>query len=156
MFWLIKMIESGCPPKVIARRMLCIASEDIGNADPRALSMALNAWDAFERLGMPEGMLALSQATIYLAVAPKSNSVYKAYKSVLKSFDLNKNIDVPGHLKNFQTTNSNHEYKYPHDYEHAYVKQQYFPDGMKEQYYYPSERGLEYKIKKKIDFLNSI
>ena len=156
MFWLIKMINSGCSPQVITRRMLCIASEDIGNADPRALSVALNAWDAFDKLGLPEGMLALSQATIYLAVAPKSNSVYKAYKQVLKKFDINKNKTVPEHLKNLKTTDTKHRYKYPHDYEHAYVKQQYFPNGLEEQYYYPSNRGLEYKIKQKIDFLNSI
>lgn len=151
-FWLVSMLEYGADPSVIARRMICIASEDIGLADPKALSIAVDAWNAFERMGMPEGRLPLSQAAIYLAVAPKSNAAYKAYSeaaSALKNIGSNA---VPSHLK----THSKH-YQYAHDYPQAYVVQQYLPDDLANvRFYHPTQHGLEIKIKQKLAMLDEI
>lgn len=147
------MIESGADPFVIARRMLCIASEDIGNADPKALTIALDAWQSYERLGLPEGRLPLIQAAIYLAVAPKSNASYLAYKSVFKDLKAQTQIEVPYHLRNIEVAGSAQvraQYKYPHDYPNAYVKQQYLPDGVLGGYYKPNNQGLEIKISEKL------
>ncbi len=152
-FWLANMIESGADPLVIARRMLCIASEDIGNADPKALTIALDAWQSYERLGLPEGRLPLIQAAIYLAVAPKSNASYLAYKSVFKDLKAQTQIEVPYHLRNIEVAGSAQvraQYKYPHDYPNAYVKQQYLPDGVLGGYYKPNNQGLEIKISEKL------
>ena len=146
-FWLSLMIDNGVDPLVVARRMLCIASEDIGNADPQALRVALDAWNACEKLGMPEGRLVLSQAAIYLAVAPKSNACYKALAdSQLVTKNMG-NIDVPQHLKNYKDSN----YLYPHNYPNSYVKQQYLPKGLEQNFYNPAGSGFESKIKTKLE-----
>ncbi len=146
-FWLSLIIDNGVDPLVVARRMLCIASEDIGNADPQALRIALDAWNAYEKLGMPEGRLVLSQAAIYLAVAPKSNACYKALaNSQLVTKNMG-NIDVPQHLKNYKDSN----YLYPHNYPNSYVKQQYLPKGLEKSFYNPVESGFESKIKNKLE-----
>ncbi|QIV96439.1 putative ATPase [Allofrancisella inopinata] len=151
-FWLGLMLENGVDPLVIARRMLCISSEDIGNADPQALRVALDAWNAYEKLGMPEGGLVLSQAAIYLAVAPKSNACYKAYKKALEVIKSKGNIDVPQHLKNYKDS----KYLYPHDYPNSYVKQQYLPVDIDQHFYTPTANGFESKIKTKLDSINKI
>jgi len=156
-FWLANMIDSGVDPAVIARRMLCIASEDIGNADPKALTVALDAWQAYERLGLPEGRLPLSQAALYLASVPKSNAAYLAYKNVMQVLKKTTQIDVPLHLRNIhpigeETTDS---YQYPHDYPEAYVSQQYLPKAVEKQYYFPTEYGLEAKIKARLQKLKA-
>ena len=151
-FWLANMIEAGVDPAVIARRMLCIASEDIGNADPRALTIALDAWQSYERLGLPEGQLPLSQAALYLASVPKSNAAYLAYKNVTKDLASHTHIDVPLHLRNIHPAGKKKgaPYQYPHNYPNAYVLQQYLPNGINSQYYFPSEYGLERKIKQRL------
>lgn len=151
-FWLNVMLENGVDPLVIARRMLCIASEDIGNADPQALRVAIDAWNAYEKLGLPEGRLVLSQAAIYLAVAPKSNACYKALaeaSQVVKSLG---NIDVPQHLKNYKDSN----YLYPHNYPNGYVYQQYLPNNVRQNFYKPTGVGFENKVKTKLDSISKI
>ncbi|AJI53189.1 AAA family ATPase [Francisella philomiragia] len=151
-FWLSVMLDNGADPLVIARRMLCIASEDIGNADPQALRVTLDAWNAYEKLGMPEGRLVLSQAAIYLAVAPKSNACYKALadaQQIVKSLG---NIEVPQHLKNYKDSN----YLYPHNYANAYVVQQYLPKNITQTFYNPTVAGFESKIKTKLDSISKI
>lgn len=154
-FWLVNMIESGIDPIVIARIMLCIASEDIGNADPKALTIALDAWQAYERLGLPEGKLPLSQAAIYLASVPKSNACYLAYKNASSDLMQHISIEVPLHLRNIQPAGEKQggHYCYPHDYPGAYVKQQYLPDHINNQYYFPTEYGLESRIKEHLEKL---
>ncbi|GGF87460.1 MULTISPECIES: replication-associated recombination protein A [Cysteiniphilum] len=156
-FWLANMIESGADPLVIARRMLCIASEDIGNADPRALNIALDAWQSYERLGLPEGRLPLIQAAIYLASAPKSNASYMAYKNVFSDLKNHSDVSVPMHLRNVKPAGevAGQSYKYPHDFPDAYVNQRYLPEGVTHQYYYPTDRGLESKIAQKLTYLKS-
>lgn len=156
LFWLVNMVESGCDPTVILRRMLCIASEDIGNADPRALTVALDAWQSFERLGLPEGNLPLSQAATYLASAPKSNAAYIGYKKAKSHLKQFSSVEVPMHLRNIQPPGIKKQsaYQYPHDYEGGWVAQQYRPqnaEGMT--YYEPVARGLESTIKQKLDQL---
>lgn len=151
-FWLSLLIDNGVDPLIVARRMLCIASEDIGNADPQALRIALDAWNAYEKLGMPEGRLVLSQAAIYLAIAPKSNACYKA---LAESQIVTKNmgsIDVPQHLKNYKDSN----YLYPHNYPDSYVKQQYLPKGVAQEFYKPAGSGFESKIKTKLESIAKI
>ncbi len=156
-FWLANMIESGADPLVIARRMLCIASEDIGNADPKALGLALDAWQAYERLGLPEGRLPLIQAAVYLACAPKSNAAYMAYKSVFDDLKNYSEVSVPIHLRNIKPIGEkiSAEYQYPHNFPEGYVKQRYLPDNVNRQYYYPTDRGLEQKISQKLSYLKS-
>jgi putative ATPase len=151
-FWLALMLDNGVDPLVIARRMLCIASEDIGNADPQAILIATNAWTAFEKLGMPEGRLILSHAAIYLAVAPKSNSCYMALSNATLEIKKNKNINVPQHLKNYKDSN----YLYPHDYPNNFVNQSYMPNNVQSYFYIPSDNGFESKVKKKIDSIRTI
>ncbi|QEO57400.1 AAA family ATPase [Francisella marina] len=151
-FWLSVMLDNGADPLVIARRMLCIASEDIGNADPQALRVAIDAWNAYEKLGIPEGRLVLSQAAIYLTVAPKSNACYKALadaQQIVKSLG---NIEVPQHLKNYKDSN----YLYPHNYPNAYVVQQYLPKNISQAFYNPTNAGFESKIKMKLESINKI
>lgn len=163
LYWLTRMLDGGCDPVYIARRMVRMASEDIGNADPRALQITLNAWDVQERLGSPEGELALAQAVIYLACAAKSNAVYMAYKMARKEASKNGSLDVPVHLRNAPTSlmkelDYGKQYRYAHDEPDAYAAGvDYFPDEMEgTQYYYPVNRGLEIKIADKLKYLRSL
>lgn len=158
-FWCQSMLAGGCSPHYLLRRLVRVASEDVGNADPRALQIALNAWDAFDKLGTPEGELAIVQAVLYLACAPKSNAVYVAYKACLHDIKRYPNPEVPLPLKNaptqlMKTLNYGQAYRYPHDYPNAYVAgENYLPQGIKGDYYRPVERGLEKKIKEKLAYL---
>ena len=160
LYWLCRMLTAGVDPAYVARRLVRIASEDIGNADPKALELCLNAWQVQERLGSPEGELALAQACIYLAVAPKSNAVYKAFNSAMKKATQTNNEPVPLHLRNAPTALMQEQgygikYRYAHDFEHAYApNEQYLPSGMRNTVFYqPTGRGLEGKIQKKLEFL---
>ncbi len=160
LYWLARMIDGGCDPLYIARRLVRMASEDIGNADPRALDLALNAWEAQQRLGSPEGELALAQAAVYLACAAKSNAVYRAWNSALEEVRKQGSLEVPVHLRNAPTRlmkelGYGHAYRYAHDEPEAYAAgEQYFPDGMApRRYYQPVERGLEIRIKEKLERL---
>lgn len=126
LYWLCRMLDGGCDPLYLARRIVRIASEDIGNADPRALELALNAWDAQERLGSPEGELALAQAVLYLACAPKSNAVYTAYNAARADASKTGSLEVPMHLRNAPTRlmkelDYGKHYRYAHDEPEAYV-----------------------------------
>ena len=152
LFWLVNMVESGCDPAVLLRRMQCIASEDIGNADPRALSVALDAWQSYERLGMPEGILPLAQAATYLAAAPKSNAAYRAYQYARTHIRELSHIEVPMHLRQVTPpgTKKKQRYQYPHDFEGGYVAQHYRDPAYARRYYYPVARGLEETIRKKL------
>ena len=160
LYWLARMLDGGCDPRYIARRVVRMASEDIGNADPRALSLVLTAWDVQERLGSPEGELALAQAVSYLAVAPKSNAVYKAFNQVMADVKNTESYEVPMHLRNAPTAlmrdlDYGKNYRYAHDEPDGYAAgEQYFPDKMRPtQYYYPVKRGLEEKIAEKLERL---
>ncbi|WMP19362.1 replication-associated recombination protein A [Thiothrix lacustris] len=157
LYWLCRMLDGGCDPLYIARRVVRMASEDIGNADPRGLQLALNAWDAFERLGSPEGELMIAQAVVYLACAPKSNAVYTAYKLARADAQQSGSLDVPMHLRNAPTKlmkalDYGKGYRYAHDEKDAIaVGENYFPDALKgRRYYEPVERGLEIKIREKL------
>ena len=162
LYWMARMIVSGCDPKVIARRLLAIASEDIGNADPRALQITINAWDVYERVGDKEGNRAIAQAAVFCACAPKSNAVYKAFNSAIEAAKETNNLEVPVHLRNAPTKllkelGHGKDYRYAHDESGAISKgQTYFPEEMGEKIYYePADRGLEIKIKEKLDQLRS-
>lgn len=153
LYWLCRMLDGGCDPLYLARRLVRIASEDIGNADPRSLQLALAAWDAQERLGSPEGELALAQAAVYLASVPKSNRVYDAFKAAMADVKSGGSLPVPMHLRNAPTKlmkelGHGAAYRYAHDEPEAYAAgENYFPDGMSpRRYYEPSDRGLEIKI----------
>ena len=157
LYWLCRMLDGGCDLIYIARRVVRMASEDIGNADPRGLQLALNAWDAYERLGSPEGELALAQAVVYLACAPKSNAVYKAFKLAMQDAKQSGSLDVPMHLRNAPTAfmkglDYGKGYRYAHDEADAYVAgENYFPDTLRgRRYYEPVQRGLELKISEKL------
>ena len=163
LYWLSRMLDGGCDPLYIARRVLRMASEDIGNADPRALEVALNAWQVQECLGSPEGELAIAQAVVYMACAAKSNAVYMAFKSAMKDAKEQGSMEVPVHLRNAPTRlmkelGYGHDYRYAHDESEAYAAgETYFPDEMGEQrYYYPVDRGLEIKIAEKLAYLRSL
>lgn len=163
LYWFARMIVGGCDPLYIARRVVRMASEDIGNADPKALQLALNAWEVQERLGSPEGELAIAQALVYMAVAPKSNAVYMALKAAMHDAKERGSQEVPIHLRNAPTKllkSMKHgaEYRYDHDEPNAFsAGQTYFPEKMGEQkYYYPTSRGLEIKIKEKLELLKSL
>ncbi|MBA2655153.1 MAG: replication-associated recombination protein A [Gammaproteobacteria bacterium] len=163
LYWFSRMIDGGCDPEYIARRLVRMASEDIGNADPRALEIALNAWVVYQRLGSPEGELTLAQAVIYLACAPKSNAVYKAYKEALQDAKEYGSLDVPLHLRNAPTRllkkiGYGKEYRYAHNEPEAYAAgENYFPEDMPtKQYYRPVERGLEIQIKEKLSRLREL
>lgn len=149
LYWLGRMLEAGEDPLYIARRLIRFASEDVGMADPQALMVAVAAQQAVHFIGMPEGNLALAQAVVYLATAPKSNSVYIAYGRVQKDVETTRNDQVPLHLRNAPTTlmkdlGYGKGYKYAHDYEGHFVEQQNLPDAMKgKRYYFPSEQGFE-------------
>ncbi len=160
LYWLARMLDGGCDPLYIARRVVRMASEDIGNADPRALTICLHAWDVQERLGSPEGELALAQAIAYLACAAKSNAVYTAFNAAMKDAREHGSLDVPMHLRNAPTglmksMDYGKDYRYAHDENDAYAAgEYYFPELMGErQYYFPVERGLEIKISEKLKFL---
>ncbi len=163
LYWFARMLDGGCDPLYIARRVIRMASEDIGNADPRGLELALNATNAYERLGSPEGELSLAQAVVYLACAPKSNAVYVAYKAAMADARNSGSLEVPIHLRNAPTKlmkelGHGAEYRYAHDEKNAYAAgETYFPDTLKNRrYYFPVERGLEIKIKEKLDFLRKL
>ena len=157
LYWLMRMIDGGCDPLYIARRMIRVASEDVGNADPRALRLALDAWETLERLGSPEGELALAQAVVYLACAAKSNAVYKAAKSAQGDAQEFGSLEVPMHLRNAPTRlmkelGYGENYRYAHDEEGGIAAgEKYFPDDMDPRtYYHPVPRGLEIKIREKL------
>lgn len=161
LYWLCRMLDGGCDPLYVARRVVRMASEDIGNADPRGLSIALDAWETQERLGSPEGELAIAQAVVYLASAAKSNAVYMAYKAAMADAKRHGSLEVPVHLRNAPTKlmkelGYGREYRYAHDEPGAYAAgESYFPDEMGEpSYYSPVGRGLEIRIKEKLDHLH--
>jgi len=163
LYWLCRMIDGGCDPKYIARRVVRMASEDIGNADPRALRICLDAWEAQERLGSPEGELVLAQAVIYLAIAAKSNAVYVAYKQAMRVIKQTGSLDVPMHIRNAPTSlmkelDYGKGYRYAHDEADGYAAGEvYLPDKLLgQQFYQPIERGLEIKIKQKLDYLRKL
>lgn len=163
LYWLCRMIDGGCDLAYLARRIVRIASEDIGNADPRALQIALNAWEAQERLGSPEGELSLSQAVVYLACAPKSNAVYKAYNAAMQDARQHGSLEVPVHLRNaptalMKTLDYGKEYRYAHDEAEAYAAgENYFPEPLQDRsYYQPVDRGLEIKIGEKLKYLKQL
>jgi len=163
LYWLCRMLDGGCDPLYLARRLVRIASEDIGNADPRALRLTLDAWQTQERLGSPEGELALAQAVIYLAVAAKSNAVYTAYKAAMSLVKQTPSFEVPMHLRNAPTNlmkglDYGKGYRYAHDEDNAYAAgEQYFPDELQGvEFYQPVDRGLEIKIQDKMTYLRSL
>ncbi len=158
LYYLTRMLDGGEDRRFIARRLVRMASEDIGNADPQALVMAIAAKDSFDFLGMPEGDLALAQACVYLATAPKSNAVYVAYKSALKAAKENGSLLPPKHILNAPTRLMKDEeygknYRYDHDEENAFSGQNYFPLEMdRQKFYNPPERGFEREINKRLAF----
>ncbi|RCX07630.1 putative ATPase [Extensimonas vulgaris] len=157
LYWLVRMLDGGVDPRYIARRMVRMASEDIGLADPRALRLALDAAEVYERLGSPEGELALAECVLYLAVAPKSNAVYRAYNAARAWVQKDGTRPVPLHLRNAPTKlmkqlDYGKDYRYAHDEEDAFAAgERYLPEGMPEPHFYaPVERGLEIKIAQKL------
>lgn len=163
LYWFCRMIDGGADAKYLARRIIRMAWEDIGLADPRAMQLANDAANTYERLGSPEGELALAEALIYLAAAPKSNAAYKAYNQAKDFVAQDMTRDVPIHLRNAPTKlmkelGHGKAYRYAHDEPHAYAADEnYLPDGMKDpQWYQPTDRGLEIKIKEKLAFLKSL
>ncbi len=157
LYWLMRMLDGGCDPLYVARRMVRVASEDVGNADPRALRLALDAWETLERLGSPEGELALAQAVVYLACAAKSNAVYKAANAAASDAQEFGSLEVPMHLRNAPTRlmedlGYGENYRYAHDEDGAVAAgEKYFPDDMDSRtYYHPVPRGLEIKIREKL------
>ncbi len=160
LYWFCRMIDGGCDPLYIARRVVRMASEDIGNADPRALGIALDAWQAQERLGSPEGELCIAQAIVYMACAPKSNAVYMAYKAAMQDVREHGSLEIPVHLRNAPTRlmkelGYGRAYRYAHDEPEAYAAgENYFPEEMDPRsYYLPVERGLEIRIREKLKHL---
>ncbi len=163
LYWFCRMIDGGCDPLYIARRVVRMASEDIGNADPRGLQIAINAWDVQQRLGNPEGALAIAQAIIYLAAAPKSNAVYKAFNACMKDVKSEPSYDVPIHLRNAPTQlmkqlDYGAAYRYDHDEPHGFsAGQTYLPEEkLGDSYYSPVERGMEKQIGEKLNYLASL
>jgi len=163
LYWLCRMIDGGCDLTYLARRIVRMASEDIGNADPRALQIALDAWQVQERLGSPEGELTLAQAVLYLACAPKSNAVYTAYNAALQQAGQSGSLEVPLHLRNAPTRlmknlDYGKAYRYAHDEPEAYAAgEDYLPQGFAgTRFYFPVERGLEIKIKEKLEHLRAL
>jgi putative ATPase len=163
LYWFARMLDGGCDPLYIGRRVLRMASEDIGLADPRALQIALNACETYERLGSPEGELALAEAVVYMACAPKSNALYVALGEVMRDVKTYGSAEVPMHLRNSPTKlmkelGYGKEYRYAHDEPEAYAAgENYFPENMpKRQYYRPTPRGLEGKISEKLQHLREL
>ncbi len=163
LYWFARMLDGGCDPLYIARRVVRMASEDIGNADPRALTLCLNAWDVQERLGSPEGELAVAQAIAYLACAPKSNALYNAFNQVKREAAEHGSLEVPLHLRNAPTKlmkelGYGDEYRYAHDEPEAYAAgEEYLPVELRgRRYYQPVPRGLELKISDKLQYLAAL
>ena len=163
LYWYARMLDAGCDPLYIARRLLAIASEDIGNADPRAMQVALNAWDAYERLGPAEGERAIAQAAIYCACAAKSNAVYAAFNQVRRDIAEDPSFEVPPHLRNAPTQLMKNlgygtEYRYAHDEPDAYAAgESYLPEAIADRHYYqPPARGLEVRIGEKLAHLKEL
>jgi len=157
LYWLMRMLDGGCDPLYIARRLIRVASEDIGNADPRALRLSLDAAETYERLGSPEGELAIAQAAVFLACAAKSNAVYKAAKAAAADVEEYGTLEVPMHLRNAPTRlmrelGYGEKYRYAHDEEDAIAAgETYFPEDMPaSKYYHPVPRGLELQIREKL------
>ena len=156
------MLDGGCDPLYIARRVVRMASEEVGNADPRALQVATNAWDVQQRLGSPEGELAIAQAITYVAVAAKSNADYIAYNACVADVKSDPSYEVPIHLRNAPTKlmkslDFGKAYRYDHDEPDAFaIGQTYFPENKKEEnYYQPVDRGMEKQIKEKLSYLRN-
>ena len=163
LYWFCRMLDGGADPRYLARRMIRMATEDIGLADPRALDITLSAADVYERLGSPEGELALAEAIIYLAIAAKSNAVYKAYKAARAFIAQDESRPVPMHIRNAPTKlmknlGMGKDYRYAHDEEEGYAAgESYFPDGMaRPDWYQPTERGLELRIREKLAHLREL
>jgi putative ATPase len=163
LYWLVRMLDGGADPRYLARRLIRMASEDIGLADPRALRLALDATETYERLGSPEGELALAEAVIYLACAAKSNAVYNAYNAARAFIAKDKSRPVPEHLRNAPTRlmkelGYGKLYRYAHDEPDAYAAgETYLPDGIAEPHWYaPTPRGLEGRIAEKLAYLRSL
>jgi putative ATPase len=158
LYWLARMLAGGEDPSYIARRLTRFASEDIGLADPQALTQALAAWDAYDRLGSPEGELALAQAVVYLGTAPKSNANYVAYKESVRAAKETGSLMPPKHILNAPTKLMREigygaGYAYDHNAEEGFSGQDYFPEGMdRRQFYRPVERGFEREIRKRLDY----
>ena len=162
LYWLVRMLDGGADPRYLSRRLIRMASEDIGLADPRALRLTLDAAETYERLGTPEGELALAEAVVYLACAAKSNAVYNAYNAVRAFISKDKSRPVPEHLRNAPTKlmkelGYGKLYRYAHDEPDAYAAgETYLPEGMSEpDWYQPTPRGLESKIAEKLAFLRA-
>ncbi|MCB1670692.1 MAG: replication-associated recombination protein A [Gammaproteobacteria bacterium] len=160
LYWFTRMLDGGCDPLYIARRMLRMASEDIGNADPRALQLALAGWDTYQRLGSPEGDLALAQVVIYLACAPKSNAVYQAAGSARETVRQTGTLEVPLHLRNAvsdlaRELGHGDGYRYAHDEAGGFAAgENYFPESLQQaEFYFPREAGLEVRIREKLEHL---
>jgi len=163
LYWLCRMLDGGADPRYLARRIIRMAWEDIGLADPRAMQLANDAAQTYERLGSPEGELALGQAVVYLAVAPKSNASYQAFNAARAFVATDRSREVPVHLRNAPTQlmkdlGHGHAYRYAHDEPHAYAAgESYLPEGMVEpRWYEPVERGLESKIAERMAFLRGL
>ena len=157
LYWYCRMLDAGCDPLYIARRLVAIASEDIGNADPRAMQVVLSAWDAFERVGPAEGERAIAQAAIYCALAPKSNAVYQAFNQCLDDVAKDPSYEVPEHLRNAPTRLMKEQgfgegYRYAHNEPNAYAAgESFLPEEIADRsYYHPEERGLEIKLSEKM------
>ena len=157
LYWFCRMIDGGCDPRYLARRVVRMAVEDIGLGDPRGLELCLQGWETYERLGSPEGELAIAQGVVYLACAAKSNAVYKAYGEAMQDARNSGSLDVPMHLRNAPTEFMKDQgygdgYRYAHDEADAFAAgESYFPEGFAaKQYYHPVERGLEIKIAEKL------
>ena len=162
LYWFCRMVDGGCDPVYICRRVVRIAVEDIGIADPRGLDLALSGWQTFERLGSPEGELAIAQAIVYLACAAKSNAVYSAFNQAMDDAQNSGSLDVPLHLRNAPTKFMKEQgfgenYRYAHDETDGFaVGENYFPESLAgRQYYHPVDRGLEIKIAEKLNYLRS-
>jgi putative ATPase len=158
LYWLCRMLDGGCDPRYIARRVLRMASEDVGNADPRGLTLALEACEVYERLGSPEGELAIAQAVVFLACAAKSNAAYVAFNEAMADAKAQGSLEVPLHLRNAPTSlmkglGYGKDYRYAHDEPGGYAAgERYFPDSMEpRRYYRPVPRGLEIKISEALE-----
>ncbi len=168
LYWYARILTAGGDALYVARRLLAIASEDIGNADPRAMQLAINAWDTFHRVGPSEGERAIAQATVYMALAPKSNAVYQAFNKAKVLAQQTCDLDVPLHLKNATSSitkalGHGQEYRYAHDEVNAFAAgENYFPEALAHAdsshttLYQPTERGLEKQLKEKLEYLNQL